>query len=178
MYGHTYSKSMDQPAKVASSARGQLNWKNRYFHPEPVKLGLCSWHTLAVPPMLQLAQSSHASSLYSTRVLLARTTCTAVDAACAIFARLKPLLDPWAPGVDYLFPRWYSLCTLRIPQTLTKPVCSWRELLVPPFMQLVYSSNVLGLYSTRVPWKARSSPPMLQLVQPSNASDLYSTRVP
>ena len=28
MYGHTYSKSMDQPGKVASPARGQLNRKN------------------------------------------------------------------------------------------------------------------------------------------------------
>ena len=27
MYGHTYSKSMDQPGKVASLARGQLNRK-------------------------------------------------------------------------------------------------------------------------------------------------------
>ena len=31
MYGHTYSKSMDQPGKVASLARGQLNWKNENF---------------------------------------------------------------------------------------------------------------------------------------------------
>ena len=28
MYGHTYSKSMDQPGKVANPARGQLNRKN------------------------------------------------------------------------------------------------------------------------------------------------------
>ena len=28
MYGHTYSKSMDQPAKVANPARGQLNREN------------------------------------------------------------------------------------------------------------------------------------------------------
>ena len=28
MYGHTYSKSMDQPGKVASLARGQLNREN------------------------------------------------------------------------------------------------------------------------------------------------------
>ena len=28
MYGHTYSKSMDQLGKVASPARGQLNRKN------------------------------------------------------------------------------------------------------------------------------------------------------
>ena len=32
MYGHTYSKSMDQPGKVASPARGQLNReKDEYF---------------------------------------------------------------------------------------------------------------------------------------------------
>ena len=28
MYGHTYSKSMDQAGKVASPARGQLNREN------------------------------------------------------------------------------------------------------------------------------------------------------
>ena len=31
MYGHTYSKSMDQPGKVASPACRQLNKKNEYF---------------------------------------------------------------------------------------------------------------------------------------------------
>ena len=31
MYGHTYSNSMDQPGKVASPARGQLNRKNENF---------------------------------------------------------------------------------------------------------------------------------------------------
>ena len=31
MYGHTYSKSMDQPGKVVSPARGQLNRKNESF---------------------------------------------------------------------------------------------------------------------------------------------------
>ena len=31
-YGHTYSKrSVDQPGKVANSARGQLNRENEYF---------------------------------------------------------------------------------------------------------------------------------------------------
>ena len=28
MYGHTYSKSNDQPGKVANPARGQLNKEN------------------------------------------------------------------------------------------------------------------------------------------------------
>ena len=32
MYGHTYSKSTDQPGKVANPARGQLNRENEYFH--------------------------------------------------------------------------------------------------------------------------------------------------
>ena len=31
MYGHAYSKSMDQPGNVASLARGQLNRKNENF---------------------------------------------------------------------------------------------------------------------------------------------------
>ena len=31
IYSHSYSKSMDQPGKVASPARGQLNRKNEYF---------------------------------------------------------------------------------------------------------------------------------------------------
>ena len=30
MYGHTCSKSMDRPGKVANSARGQLNKENEY----------------------------------------------------------------------------------------------------------------------------------------------------
>ena len=31
MYGDTYSKSMDQPGKVANPARDQLNRENKYF---------------------------------------------------------------------------------------------------------------------------------------------------
>ena len=31
MYGHAYSKSMDQPGKVANPARRQLNRKNEFF---------------------------------------------------------------------------------------------------------------------------------------------------
>ena len=54
---------------------------------ESAKLGLCFWCTLLVPPLMQLVQSSHASSLYSTRVLLACTTRTSVDAACAMMTR-------------------------------------------------------------------------------------------
>ena len=31
MYDHTYSKSMDQPGKVADPVRGQLNRENEHF---------------------------------------------------------------------------------------------------------------------------------------------------
>ena len=31
IYGHTNSKSIDQPGKVANTARGQLNRENEYF---------------------------------------------------------------------------------------------------------------------------------------------------
>ena len=36
MYGHTYSKSKDEPCKVVNPARGQLNRENEYF-PVPVR---------------------------------------------------------------------------------------------------------------------------------------------
>ena len=52
MYGHTYSKSMDQPGKVASPARGQLNRKNEHF---PVRLRIWSRETgSAVPSRVNL----------------------------------------------------------------------------------------------------------------------------
>ena len=31
LYDHTYSKSMDQPGKVANPSRGQLKWEDEYF---------------------------------------------------------------------------------------------------------------------------------------------------
>ena len=36
LYGHTYSKSMDQPGEVANPARGRLNKEGEYF---PVGFG-------------------------------------------------------------------------------------------------------------------------------------------
>ena len=93
---------------------------------------MCSWRALLVPPLMKLVHFWHASSLYSTCVLLARTTCTADYAACALLVRLEPLLDACASGAHYS--------------------------LVPPMMQLVQSSNASGLYSIRVPWQARTAP--------------------
>ena len=58
MYGHTYSKSMDQPNKVANAARGQLNIKI-YIYPCPhSRLRILSHETGAAVP-------SHVSLLFS-----------------------------------------------------------------------------------------------------------------
>ena len=92
-------------------------------HTEFVRLGLCSWCTLPVPPMMQFIQTLHASSLNSTRVLLRSTTWAADGAACAIFTRLEPF---------------------------TRPVCFWCALPVPPMIQLVQSPYAASLYSTHV----------------------------
>ena len=51
MYGHTCSKSMDQPSKVANPARGQLNRRNEYFS-VPVRaceFGLGRWVRQSCP---------------------------------------------------------------------------------------------------------------------------------
>ena len=99
---------------------------------------------------MQLVQSWHASSLYSTRVLLARTTCATDDAAGAISARLKPLLDSCASGARYLCHRWSSWCNFRAPRAFSRSMYSWRTLPVLLMVQLVQSPNTSGLYLTRV----------------------------
>ena len=55
MYGRTYSKSMDQPGKVDSPARGQLNRKNEYFPCPRSRLRIWSRETgSAVPSRVSL----------------------------------------------------------------------------------------------------------------------------
>ena len=80
-----------------------------------------SLHALPVPPMLQLVQTPLASSLYSTRVLLVRATCTTDDATFAVFERLGSVLDPGSPCRHELSHRGYSLCTLQTPPAFTRP---------------------------------------------------------
>ena len=41
MYDHTYSKSTDQPGKVANPARGQLNREHEYFPCPRLRLRAC-----------------------------------------------------------------------------------------------------------------------------------------
>ena len=51
----TYSKSMDQPGKVANLARGRLNRENEYFPCPRLRLGVCSHETgSAVPSRVSL----------------------------------------------------------------------------------------------------------------------------
>ena len=53
---------------------------------------VCSLRALLVPPLIQLVQSLHASSLYSTHVLLVGTNFPADATAGAVSERLGPLL--------------------------------------------------------------------------------------
>ena len=55
MYGHTYSKSMDQPGKVANLARGQLKRENDFFPCSRSRLRIWSRETgSAVPSRVSL----------------------------------------------------------------------------------------------------------------------------
>ena len=55
MYGHTYSKNMDQPGKVANPARGQLDREKRIFPCPRSRLGIWSRETgSAVPSRVSL----------------------------------------------------------------------------------------------------------------------------
>ena len=61
--------------------------------------------------LMQLVQSPNFSGLYSTRLLLARTTCTANTAARAVSERHRSLLHPCAPGTHYPYvPGVYYVC--------------------------------------------------------------------
>ena len=96
-------------------------------------------------------QSPTASSLYFTRVLLARTACAADDVAGAISARLEPLLNPRDLGVHYLYRQCCSWCNLCTPRAFTRFAWSWRALPVPrTLLQLVQSPKASGLYSIQV----------------------------
>ena len=55
IYSHTYSKSMDQPGKVANRARGQLNREKNIFPCPRSRLRICSRETgSAVPSRVSL----------------------------------------------------------------------------------------------------------------------------
>ena len=72
---------------------------------------VCSLRALLVPPLMQLVQSLHASSLYSTPVLLAGTNFPADATACAVSERLGPLLHP-GPLAGPNFPADAKACVV------------------------------------------------------------------
>ena len=53
MYGHTYSKIIDKPGKVANPARGQLNKENEYF-PVRVRAKTDSAVSSRVSPLISI----------------------------------------------------------------------------------------------------------------------------
>ena len=67
MYGHTYSKSMDQPGKVVNPARGQLNRENEYFSCPRSRLRIRSRETETVPSRVDLLISIPRLNLVFTR---------------------------------------------------------------------------------------------------------------
>ena len=125
--------------------------------PRPV----CSWRALLVPPLMQLVHSSHASSLYSARMLLARTSRTAVDAAYALSERLEPSLDLGSlAGTN--FPADATACALskRLGCLLDPDSLANTNCLIDTTACAVFER--LGpLLAPRVCWLARSSLPMI-----------------
>ena len=83
MYSHTYSKSMDQPGKVASPARGQLNRKNEYF---PV--GVRAWEFGLARRVRQSRPASACSSPYSAWIWCLLTGFLPSSAAVSIYSSI------------------------------------------------------------------------------------------
>ena len=75
-----------------------------------VNLGLYSWCTLPVPPLMQLVQSSH------WRTLLVPPLMQHVK-----FSQAPSLSRSVFPGRHELPCRCYSLCSLRTPRAFTRP---------------------------------------------------------
>ena len=81
MYDHTYSKSMDQPGKVANEpgkvanpARGQLNKENLLFSLSPFALEkLISRDGFGRPVPRRPAQSPHSAGLILKILLMVRS---------------------------------------------------------------------------------------------------------
>ena len=67
MYGHTFSKTMDQPGKVANPARGKLKRENEYFS---VRVRACEFGLGR-----RVRQSSRVSLLISIPMLNLVLTC-------------------------------------------------------------------------------------------------------
>ena len=104
-YGHTYSKSKDQPGKVANPARGQLNRENEYFPGLVRAREFC-----LVRRVRQSRPASVCSSLYS-----AFTGFLPSSAAASIYLFKPPYAIGSVPSssVHAVAYRWRSLPRVR-----------------------------------------------------------------
>ena len=80
MYGHTYSKSMNQAGKVANPARGQLNRENEYF---PVRV--CAREFGLARRVRQSRPASASSSPYSDLIWCLLTGFLPSSAAASVY---------------------------------------------------------------------------------------------
>ena len=119
--------------------------------------------------MLQLVQSLHAWSVYSTRVFLGRTTCAADDAACAVPECRGPLLDPGSPGRHELSRRCCSMCSVRTPRALTRPGFPGRHELCGRCCSLCSNDSTHDIPGSTV-LKLVAGPSTLEDVSPKVAS--------
>ena len=128
---------------------------------------------LTVLPITQFVQSPHTSSFYLTRVLLTRTT-AGDTAACAVSERLGILLDPGSSSRHEPCRRCYSLCNLHTWLELNPRSPGTTNCTTAPCA----ISARLGIF-TRPGFssQARTVRPILQVVWFMDASGLYSTRV-
>ena len=138
MYGHTYSKSMDQPGKVANPARRPLNRENESF-PVRVPENLVSRDGSAVPSrvslLISILKAEYGAYLRDSSRVPRRHP----------FIYLKPRYAigsvPSLSGHTIAY-RWRSLpvvCRHRVskPQSSSERVLPWQVTLD----QLIYASH-------------------------------------
>ena len=123
-------------------------------------------------------QSPHVSSLNSTYVLLARTTCAANDVACAVSECLGSLLDPRSPGRQKLYVTDAAACAVseRLGPLLDPDLLAGTNCM-PPMLQFVQSPSASDLYSTRVLLAATTCTADAAACTVSERPGLYLTQV-
>ena len=126
MFGHTYSKSVDQPGKVASPARGQLKRENEYF-------AVCvrAWEFGPARRVRQSRPASACSSPYSGGVWCLLTDFLPSSAAASIYLFKPPYVIGSVPSLSFhvIADRWHSLPPRVRPHRVNKPQGSSKRVL-------------------------------------------------
>ena len=139
MYGHTYSKNMDRPGKVASPARGQLNRKNEYF---PVRVR--AWEFGLARRVRQFRPASACSSPYSGRIWCLLTGFLPSSAAASIYSFITAIRHRVSPDLSghAIAYRWRSLPGVR-QRGASKPQGSSERVLrlgSSPWTKIIFAS--------------------------------------